>query len=410
MAFHAALAQTTVFDKSEAQYRIPAIIQCSSGKIIAIGDHRYDNKDLGEGRRIDIVMKESTDGGRTWTHPERVIAGGDHAKAPSFDCAHGDAATVVDSQSGRILMLCASGGIGYWESTRQNPQMVGRYWSDDEGRTWTGSDITARMYDAMPGVEQTFCASGRICQSRQIKVGKYHRIYVAMTTRQGNRVLYSDDFGFTWNLLGTDDASLCAPNGDEAKVEELPNGDVLLGSRTSQGRFFNIFCYDNRRQARGSWGTVAFSGKDNKGVTAKDNACNGELLLVRAKDSKGKKTWLLLQSVPAGPGRTHVSIYYKPLRSKADYATPQAIAANWEGCFEVSRTTSAYSTMVQARDGSILFFYEENAYRNPAVEPDDYFDLQLRRLTISEITGGQYVSFLSSPLKNMNRNNNLISQ
>ena len=106
----------TVFSNRDAQYRIPSIVECKSGKLIAFTDHRYDNKDIGGGRHLDIVMKTSQDKGATWSGPEQMVAKGGNGVATSFDCAHGDAATVVDRKTGRILLMCASGGIGYWES------------------------------------------------------------------------------------------------------------------------------------------------------------------------------------------------------------------------------------------------------------------------------------------------------
>lgn len=378
----------TVFSNRDAQYRIPAIVECKSGKLIAFTDHRYDNRDIGGGRHLDIVMKTSTDKGTTWSGTEQMVAKGGDGVATSFGCAHGDAATVVDRKTGRILLMCASGGIGYWESSRKNPLMMGRYYSDDEGKTWKGEEVTKQIYALMPEVESAFFTSGRICQSKLIKVGKYYRVYTALATRQGNRILYSDDFGKTWAVLGKNVAE-AAPRGDEAKIEELPNGNVLLSSRVTGGRFFNIYSYDDKKSATGSWGKVAMSGAANHGVTAKNNACNGEVLLVDAKKN-GKKVKLLLQSVPCGPQRTNVGIYYKALETPADYATPEAIAKDWEGCYRVSDTTSAYSTMVQGKDGCIFFLLEENAFRHPETEPDDYYDIRFEKLSIGQITNGQY--------------------
>lgn len=378
----------TVFSNRDAQYRIPAIVECKSGKLIAFTDHRHDNRDIGGGRHLDIVMKTSTDKGATWRSVEHMVAKGGSGIATDFDCAHGDAATVVDSKTGRILLMCASGGIGYWESSRKSPIMMGRYYSDDEGRTWKGEEVTRQIYDLMPEVEQAFFTSGRICQSKKIKVGKYYRVYAVLATRKGNRILFSDDLGMNWAVLGENVAE-SAPRGDEAKIEELPNGNVLLSSRVTGGRFFNIYSYDDKKAATGSWGKVAFSGADNNGVVAKENACNGEVLLVNAKKN-GKKVKLLLQSVPCGPHRNNVGIYYKALESAEDYATPEAIAKDWEGCYQVSDTTSAYSTMVQGKDGSIFFLLEENAFRHPETEPDDYYDIRFDKLSISQITNGQY--------------------
>ena len=378
----------TVFSNRDAQYRIPSIVECKSGKLIAFTDHRYDNKDIGGGRHLDIVMKTSQDKGATWSGPEQMVAKGGNGVATSFDCAHGDAATVVDRKTGRILLMCASGGIGYWESSRKKPIMMGRYYSDDEGKTWKGEEVTRQIYDLMPDMESAFFTSGRICQSKQIKVGKYYRFYTALATRQGNRILYSDDFGKTWAVLGKNVAE-SASRGDEAKIEELPNGNVLLSSRVMGGRFFNVYSYADKKSATGSWGKVAMSGAANHGVVAKKNACNGEVLLVNAKKN-GKKVKLLLQSVPCGPNRVNVGIYYKALNSPADYATPEAIAKDWEGCYQVSDTTSAYSTMVQGKDGSIFFLLEENAFCHPETEPDDYYDIRFDKLSIGQITNGQY--------------------
>ena len=52
-------SKKVLFDKMKGQYRIPAIVQCKSGKIIAFTDHRYDGTDIGWGHHLDIVMKTS---------------------------------------------------------------------------------------------------------------------------------------------------------------------------------------------------------------------------------------------------------------------------------------------------------------------------------------------------------------
>lgn len=378
-----------LFCHADGQYRIPAIVQCKSGKIIAFTDHRYENKDIGGGRHLDIVMKESLDGGKSWTTDEIMVAEGGNHMADSFDCAHGDAAVVCDRETGEILIMCASGGIGFWESTRENPLMMGRYYSSDEGKTWQKEEVTADIYGLVDDMESAFFTSGRICQSTRIKAGTHYRIYSALATRAGNRVLYSDDFGKNWKLLGVN-ATETAPKGDEAKIEELPDGNVLINSRTANGRFFNIYRYDNRKKATGAWETVALSSASNNGVLNGDSACNGEILLVNAKDNAGKKVGLLLQSVPMGPGRSNVAIFYKALRSREDYLSPEKIAADWEGFFKVSTTTSAYSTMTESHDGKILFLYEEDAFRHPETEPDDYYNIVYKELSVSQITGGKY--------------------
>lgn len=131
------------------------------------------------------------------------------------------------------------------------------------------------------------------------------------------------------------------------------------------------------------------SHKENNGVAGSSNACNGEILLADAHKN-GKKVKLLLQSIPLGPQRSHVGIFYKVLESPKDYVSPEVIAKDWEGSYQVSDTSSAYSTMVQSKDGSILFLMEENAFRHPETESDDYYDIRFVKLSIQQITNNQY--------------------
>ena len=372
-------------------YRIPAIATASNGNLIAVSDYRYCGGDIGFGR-VDLHYRISDDNGLHWS-PEMTMAEGDGVDG-SVRCGYGDAAIVADSRSQEVLVVCVTGNTVYGHSTttRQNPNRVAVIRSYDNGETWNApEEITESIYSlfdksALGPVQSLFFGSGRICQSRIVKVGKYYRIYAALCARPGgNRVVYSDDFGRTWNALGNIDESP-APQGDEPKIEELPNGDVVLSSRAWGGRHFNIFNYISRRKATGLWQEVVASQEQEGGVVAKQNACNGEILIINTIDqSKGKTIPVAFQSVPLGPGRYRVGIYYKPLHSSYDYVTPATFATGWEGPYVVSEINSAYSTMCQQSDGRIAFFYEEETYGPGAAYTEMY-----RPISVSEITGGKY--------------------
>jgi hypothetical protein len=175
----------------------------------------------------------------------------------------------------------------------------------------------------------------------------------------GNRVIYSDDFGRTWHALGGASA-LPAPGGDEPKCEELPDGRVILSSRVGGGRIYNIYTYSNTLTAEGAWGTDVKSTFEGSGKTPGGNSTNGEILIVPAvRNSDNGQVHLVLQSLPTGGGRSNVGIFYKEIADAADIKTVQDLATGWDGYFEVTTKSSAYSSMDLQADGRIGFIYEE---------------------------------------------------
>ena len=383
----------TVFDTNVSPrhyYRIPAIVQLNDDRLLAIADDRHtSNSDIGGNQGIDILGKTSDDGGKTWTD-SFIIANGISGQA-GFENSHGDAAAVADHETGKLLIMCASGKQGFLSSTVNNPLLVGRYTSDDGGVTWTGNDVTSDIYGIFadyPEVNALFFSSGRICQSTRIKRGEYYRIYSAVDGPMGVGclVLYSDDFGKTWQALGGPGARpTAAPWGDEAKIEELPDGNVLLSCRSKEtatsGRLFNIYDYFT-----GSWGEMAVSNDPELGTYSEDCSCNGELLIVPViRTSDGRQMHLALQSVPRGKGRQRVSIYYKELLDGNDYNEPADFSLGWK-CYQVTENYSAYSTMIATRGGNIAFFYEDCNGNNST----SAYDLLFQSLSIKTITGGRY--------------------
>ena len=383
----------TVFDTNVPHrhyYRIPAIVQLQDGRLLAIGDDRHTSDiDIGGNFGIDIVGKFSDDGGMTWG--ETIMIADGVKSIDGFGNSHGDAAAVADRETGKLLIMCASGKQGFLSSTLDNPLRVGRYTSDDGGLTWEESEVTNDIYGIFadcPEVNALFFSSGRICQSRLIKRGEYYRIYSAIDGPMGVGclVLYSDDFGQTWQALGGPMARpTIAPFGDEAKIEELPDGRVLLSCRSKQtatsGRLFNIYDY-----VTGTWGEMAVSNDPELGTYSEDCSCNGEVLILPViRTSDQRQMHLVLQSVPRGKGRQRVSIYYKPLLGPEDYDDPSDFSWGWK-CYQVTEEYSAYSTMIATQDGNIAFFHEDcNDNKSTSA-----YDLLFQRLSIKTITDGRY--------------------
>lgn len=386
-AVPAAQAQTVLFhtgDSTGVPYRIPALAVARGGDVIAFSDRRYCGGDIGNGR-VDIVSRLSSDNGASWGEAEVVYTGtGQGATA-----GYGDAAVVADRKRRELLLICCSGDVTYFASTPQHHQgiAVRRATYDRKAHRWTWQqphDVAPLFYDTLFGgrIKGMFVGSGRLCQSKKIRRKKYYRVYAPLCTHAGNYVVYTDDFGRTWQVLGSAEQS-CAPQGDEPKCEELPDGSVLLSSRKAGGRYFNVFRYTDPKKGLGAWGEAVDSRQVPGGISNQSGACNGEILLLKARNLEGKRTYVALQSLPAGPGRRDVTIYFKELCDTTDYATPRAFASNWEGAYQVSHTGSAYSTMAVQRDGRVAFFYEE--------DPGGY-QMVYVPLDLGLITGGRYFS------------------
>ena len=389
---------------SEVPYRIPAIVKNKKGELLAFTDYRHCLSDIGFGR-VDLHYRISKDNGRTWG-PEQTLIEGNGIEGDHF-CGFGDAAVVADSKSNEVLLLCVCGQTPYFQATRDNPNRVAAIRSYDGGHTWGApEEITESIYtlfdDSQLGpVQSLFVGSGKITQSRKVKVGKYYRIYAALCARPGgNRVIYSDDFGHTWHSLGTIHQSP-APLGDEPKIEELPDGSVLLSSRPgwgnlNSGRFYNIYGQE-------SWSAPIASAECPSGVKAENNVTNGEILIVKVSPIRVKskvksqesednsqssmlnpQCYIALQSVPLGPGRSNVGIYWKALSSPADYANPESFASGWSGPYLVTTRDAAYSTMCVQQDGRIGFFWEDTSNGRGG------YEMLYRPISISTITAGRY--------------------
>ena len=348
-------------------YRIPGITKAYNGRLITAAARLVCGTDPGFGE-VDVVCRTSDDNGDTWSEMILVAdgTGEESAERNIFETAFGDPAIVADRTSKEVLIIAVAGCTQYGNSrtTRQNPNMIATIHSDDNGETWgTPVDVTEPIYslfDSGNPMQAAFVGGGKVFQSRIVKKDKYFRLYAAMCARpNGNRVIYSDDFGRTWHALGGASA-LPAPGGDEPKCEEMPDGRVILSSRVGGGRIYNIYTYTNTLTGEGSWGSDVMSTFAGSGHGAGSNSTNGEILIVPVqRNSDQKEMYLALQSLPTGGGRSNVGIFYKELTDATDINSVANFAIDWNGYFEVTTKSSAYSSMDLQADGRIGFIYEE---------------------------------------------------
>lgn len=385
-------------------YRIPAITTAPNGDIFAFSDYRPCRADIGNGD-VDIVCRISTDNGVTWGD-EFVVADGNGSALNVMETGYGDAAVVADRESNKVLVMMVCGRTvctqGQWDTTKAgdpDAEKVNRaarvYFTYNEGtKTWDKGEIvevTDDIYqlfvddEGNATVPSYFIGSGRIFQSRVVKKDQYYRLYCSLWTNSGgNRVIYSDNFGETWNILGTIE-DRPAPDGNEPKCEELPDGSVVLSSRKGGGRYFNIFTFNNEEKTTGAWDQVVSSNNVENGLSFGGNATNGEIYMVEGVNSAGETKKIFLQSIPTGSGRSDVAIYYKEIDENTTY-TPTTLAQGWTLGKQVSTKSSAYSTMTMQQNGKVGFLFEE--------VPGEYCIVYIP-YSISDVTAGTYTDIHS---------------
>ncbi|MBR6482107.1 MAG: RICIN domain-containing protein, partial [Bacteroidaceae bacterium] len=407
-AYYTANDERTLFysPRDGHPYRIPAIATAPNGDIFAICDYRPCGNDIGYGE-VDLVCRVSSDNGVTWTQERTIADGLGHINDGIWKMGFGDPAIVADRESNKVLVMSVCGNRTCWDGNygeeNANPNRVSRLYItyDEEKKEWVygaPEEVTESIYpkfvdkDGNVHAASLFIGAGKICQSRVVKKGDYYRLYCAVwnvtkTQRQHhNYVIYSDDFGQTWNVLGDLGYENCASKwGNEPKVEELPDGTVVLSSRKYNGRYFNLFTFADETYTTGSWMGEVGSNEVENGLSFGGNSTNGEIYKVKAVHKEtGRICDLMFQSIPTGNDRSNVAIYYKEMEYNEDGTnkyTSTTFAQNWTKGKHVSTKGSCYSTMIMQADGRIGFFFEE--------EPSGYCMVYIP-YSIEDLTGGLY--------------------
>ena len=160
-------------EDGEHPYRIPAIATLLNGDILAISDYRPCNKDVGNGD-VDIYAKISKDNGATWTPSTKTPgkSGGLKIADGSSSNGYGDAAVVVDRESGDVLVICVAGNVAYSSGSSSKHNKMARIRADFNESTgelsWTSPvDVTDAFFkNLLPDAYTMFMASGRMIQSQ----------------------------------------------------------------------------------------------------------------------------------------------------------------------------------------------------------------------------------------------------
>jgi len=340
------------------EYRIPGLLCSPRGTLIAFCDARM--KKAGDPPNdIDLVMKRSTDGGRTWSPLRTLVDLGAGAVA--------DSCGLVDRRTGTlwIFSVYAPGDIG---SHNAEPGLAGRTFqfkgirSDDDGLTWSAPiDITPMVKRADWAAGSTGVGNGIQLRSGRLLLPRYNADYREPRTTPATAasfVAYSDDHGKTWHI--GDFVAVPSPGTNECQVAELADGTVLINLRAMAGNY--------RWSARSRDGGRTWS-EVRQETDLVEPRCQGSLAALTDTATADRNR--LLFANPASVKRNHFTV-------KLSYDEGRT----WPEARELHAGPAAYSSLAVLPDGTIGCLYERGA-KGP------YEGIAFARLNVAWLTAGR---------------------
>ncbi len=314
-------------------YRIPVLLATPAGTVLAFCEgRRRSASDTGQ---IDLLLRRSTDGGRTWSEPQVVWSDGNNV------C--GNPAPVADQASGQVWLLM-TWNLGsdhereIMAGTSKDTRRVFVTRSADNGRSWSPPrEITAsvkrphwRWYATGPanGIQLTRGAhAGRLVvpANHSDHSDTNHHPYRA-------HVIYSDDRGQTWKLGGIEEEKT-----NESTLVELADGTLLHNMRSYHNK--------NRR---------ALATSRDGGLTWSPVKLDPVLLEPVCQASLLRATW-------PGPGQRGLILFSNPASLKRMNLTLRFSydeAKTWPESVTLHAGPAAYSGLACLPDGTILCAYE----------------------------------------------------
>lgn len=333
-------------------YRIPAVIVSPKGTVLAFCEGRkHSRSDTGD---IDLLLKRSLDGGKTWKPAQIVWDDGPNT------C--GNPCPVVDRATGVIwLLLTHNLGQDHEKDivagTSKGTRTAWVCHSEDDGQTWTKPiEITATVkkpewtwYATGPGVGiQT--QKGRLVIPCDYKVGNPVQFY--------SHVIYSDDHGKSWKLGG-----IAGPTTGESQVVELADGTLMLNMRNQRG--------PNARRATAvsndgglTWSPISHQ------ADLPEPVCQGSILRY-SRGPAPSKDRLLFSNPASETGRVRMTVKVSPDEGKT-----------WPIAKLLHEGPAAYSCLTVLPDQTIGCLYERG-------DKSAYEKITFARCTLDWLTDGK---------------------
>lgn len=356
-------------DGPYAIYRIPGIVVTASGALLVCCEGRRSAS--GDWGAIDLLLRSSADGGRTWEPPRRMNRVPEPVKHNPAALEQGlgtgrqtcnNPLLIADREPGHVHFLyCVEYARCFYRTSR------------DDGLSWSEPlDITPALQELQTRYPWRVCAvgpghgiqlsSGRLLAPVWLSPGTgghAHRPSAAAS-------IYSDDAGRSWHAgaIILEDGPVFA-NPSETALVELSNGRVMANMRTEASFFRRVtalspdgaHAWSAPRIEPDLFDPVCFAGLVR---------CGAGRMLFSNPDSQ----------TTAGPGRKRENLTVR--LSEDDGQT-------WPVARVVDPGLAGYSDLASGPDGMIYCFYEGGGLGNDAYASAH---LWLARFDLGWLRGG----------------------
>lgn len=366
-------------DDRYAVYHIPGIVVTAKGTVLAWCEARRVRSDWD---MIDILLRRSEDGGKTWSKAEKVVdVPGPKTKNPEAlrlknvkptDVTYNNPVLIADRDGTVHFLFC----LEYFRCFYMN--------SKDDGRTWsTPVEITNTFEAFRKDYDWKVLATGPD-HGIQLKNGRLI-VPVWLSTSEGGNAhrpsvsstIYSDDQGKTWHA-----GQIAVPltdeiiNPSETLAVELADGRVMLNARNESKAHRRLITISP--DGATNWTKPKFD------ETLIEPICMGSLIRLSTEKSGGKNRILFANPAnleksngPAEPGKSRDR---KNLTVRISYDEGQT----WPVAKSVEPSWAAYSDLAVTKDGTILCFYGTGSKSDFAGEK-----LTLARFNLEWLTDGK---------------------
>ena len=360
-------------------YRIPGIVVTSGGTVLAYCEARkYTGSDWDT---IDIQIRRSTDGGKTFSAPEiighvnvpitRSTVAIERKQGKETDVTYNNPVAIPGRDGMVHFLFCIDYmRVFYMRST-------------DDGKTFSQPvEITAAFDQFRPEYAWRVVATGpghgiELTSGRLIVP-----IWMALGTRGNGHApsetatVYSDDHGSTWHrgdIAVPDTPGFPSPN--ETTAAQLADGRVMLNVRTA-GR-------NQRTIVESKDGATKWSAPKLQ-QDLPDPVCFASLVRLSTRKSGGKNRLLFSNpdNLTRQDGKDQPGKDRKNLTVRLSYDE----GATWTVKKSLEPGISGYSDLAVLPDGTILCFYEEGSGAPPS--GTQTHQLTLARFNLEWLTDG----------------------